>query len=144
MRTTVSFVLLVMVAGPLAWAQPRDVSVKVSFGERLGPLEIDRMALGRGGLSDEPMWGRGTADAGSPISYLRGAAAAVPRAHPQAAVGGPALANVPSTTLPALLDACDKDKIPLHFTSWHIYSSSPSRVRGTIDHAMELLRKHPA
>src|SRR5262245_62960176 len=37
-------------------AQTREVSVRVSFGERLGPLEIDRMALGQGGLSDEPMW----------------------------------------------------------------------------------------
>src|SRR5437660_7704816 len=30
--------------------------VKVSFRERLGPLNIDHMALGQGGLSDVPMW----------------------------------------------------------------------------------------
>src|SRR5262249_9364440 len=42
-------------AGRVA-AQTREVPVKVSFGERLGPLEIDRMALGQGGLSDGPMW----------------------------------------------------------------------------------------
>jgi len=40
----------------VAHAQSRKVTVRVSFHERLGPLEIDRMALGQGGLSDEPMW----------------------------------------------------------------------------------------
>ncbi|MGD0743744.1 MAG: hypothetical protein ABSA45_01180 [Verrucomicrobiota bacterium] len=30
--------------------------VQVFFPERLGPLEIDHMALGQGGLSEEPMW----------------------------------------------------------------------------------------
>ncbi|HZW31451.1 MAG TPA: hypothetical protein VFF52_12140 [Isosphaeraceae bacterium] len=257
MRTALSFALLVIVAGPLAQAQTRDVSVKVSFGERLGPLEIDRMALGQGGLSDEPMWDGRVAEVralrprlirlfiqeyfrllpergryhfetldrtvdtilaagarplmcicfkprvlfptidhdivepndeaewerlvsklvehyrrrnagiryweianepdigesgGCPyrfrpesyVRYYRRTAAAILRADPEARVGGPALANVRSPILPALLDACDKDKLPLHFISWHIYSSSPSRVRGTIDHAKEQLRKHPA
>ena len=37
-------------------AQPHVGTVNVAFGERSGPLEIDRMALGQGGLSDEPMW----------------------------------------------------------------------------------------
>ena len=40
----------------LLMPSPREVTVKVSFGQRLGPIEIDRMALGQGGLSDEPMW----------------------------------------------------------------------------------------
>ena len=48
-------VVTVVVAHP-AHAQPREVSVKVSFGQQMGLMEIDRMALGQGGLSDEPMW----------------------------------------------------------------------------------------
>src|SRR5437667_6327047 len=38
-------------------SEPRAAAIKVFFNERLGPLEIDRMGLGQGGLSDEPMWG---------------------------------------------------------------------------------------
>src|SRR5438067_2273307 len=37
-------------------SEPRAAAIKVFFNERLGPLEIDRMGLGQGGLSDEPMW----------------------------------------------------------------------------------------
>lgn len=37
-------------------AQAQSAQVKVNFSERLGPIEMDRMALGQGGLSDEPMW----------------------------------------------------------------------------------------
>src|SRR5262249_19756080 len=48
--------ILALAGFPRAVAQTREVSVRASFGERLGPLEIDRMALGQGGLSDEPMW----------------------------------------------------------------------------------------
>jgi hypothetical protein len=241
----------------VAHAQPRKVTVKVSFGERLGPLEIDRMALGQGGLSDEPMWeGRVTEirairprlirlfiqeyfnllpereryhfdtldrsvdtilrtgarplmcicfkpkvlfpevnhdvvepkdyeaweqlieslvkryrergagirywevsnepdigeSGGCPyrfqpqsyVRYYRHTAAAILRADPRASVGGPALASVRSPILPALLDACEKEKLPLGFVSWHIYSSSPRQVRETIEYAQNLLKKHPA
>jgi hypothetical protein len=51
---------------------------------------------------------------------------------------------VRSPILPALLDACESDGSPLHFISWHIYSSDPGRIRETIDFARGLLRKHPA
>ncbi len=231
--------------------------MSVSFGERLGPLEIDRMALGQGGLSAEPMWDDRIAEVralhprlirlfiqeyfqllpergrdhfatldravdailktgakplmcicfkppvlfpaidhdkvtpiddaewerlvwslvrhcrernagisywevanepdigesgGCPyrfqpesyVRYYRRTAAAILRADPEAKVGGPALANAHSTILPALLDACDRENLPLHFISWHIYSSSPSRIRGTIEYAKDLLKKHPA
>jgi hypothetical protein len=230
--------------------------VKVSFGAPLGPMAIDRMALGQGGLSDEPMWDSRIAEVralrpglirlfiqeyfdllpergryhfesldrsvaailktgakplmcicfkprvlypvidqdivapnddeeweqlifrlvkhykdqnagikyweianepdigelgGCPyrfkpdsyVRYYRRTAAAILRADPEARVGGPALAGVRSPILPALLEACDKEKIPLHFVSWHIYSSSPERVRGTIEYAKDLLAKHP-
>src|SRR5205823_2212112 len=56
MRYASLFAILALAGlGPVG-AQTREVSVTVSFGQRLGPLEIDRMALGQGGLSDEPMW----------------------------------------------------------------------------------------
>src|SRR5690242_11522077 len=52
-----SFSAILAIAGAsLAQAQTREAAVKVSFGQRLGPMEMDRMALGQGGLSDEPMW----------------------------------------------------------------------------------------
>src|SRR2546423_11845096 len=56
MRYASLFAILALAGLGRVEAQTREVSVKVSFGERLGPLEIDRMALGQGGLSDEPMW----------------------------------------------------------------------------------------
>ena len=56
MKRFACFLVVALAAADAAFAQPRQVSVKVSFSERLGPLEIDRMALGQGGLSDEPMW----------------------------------------------------------------------------------------
>jgi hypothetical protein len=42
------------------------------------------------------------------------------------------LAGVKSSILPALLNFCDTNKEPMHFVSWHIYSSSPRAVRDTI------------
>ncbi len=78
------------------------------------------------------------------VRYYRRTAAAILRADPKALVGGPALANVRSPILPALLTACDQEKIPLHFVSWHIYSSDPGRVRATIAYAKELLKQHPS
>jgi hypothetical protein len=239
-----------------AQAQPREGTVTVHFGQRVGPLEIDRMALGQGGLSDEPMWDSRVAEvrslrprlirlfvqeyfdllpapgrhhfetldrsvdtilrtgakplmcicfkpallfgevdedrveptdysaweglvsslvkhykergagirywevgnepdigesggtpyrfqADSYVRYYRHTAAAIREADPTALVGGPALANVRSPILPALLDASDGGKLPLDFVSWHIYSSDPSLVRGTIDYVKGLLGKHP-
>src|SRR5690242_20354031 len=39
-----------------AFAQTRSVSVRISVDQKLGPLEIDRIALGQGGLSEDPIW----------------------------------------------------------------------------------------
>ncbi|MCL5279291.1 MAG: hypothetical protein M1376_05235 [Planctomycetes bacterium] len=75
--------------------------------------------------------------------YYQHTVAAILRADPQALVGGPALANPRSAILPALLDLCSRQKVPLHFVSWHIYSSDPQRIRATIDDAKTLLRKYP-
>jgi len=257
MKYLSAFVMLMSTGVPVVHGQPREVSVQVSFGERLGPLEIDHMALGQGGLSPEPMWDSRIAEvralrprlirlfiqeyfrllperghyhfetldrsvdailkAGAkplmcicfkppvlfpavdhdivapnddeewerlvaslvqhyrernagirywevanepdigesggcpyhfqPESYVRfyrRTASAILRADREALVGGPALANARSPILPALLEACEKDRIPLHFISWHIYSNSPGRIRLTIEHAKDLLSKHPA
>lgn len=80
---------------------------------------------------------------GNYVTYYQHTAAAILRADPEARVGGPALANVHSPILPALVEAAAADKVPLHFVSWHIYSSEPARIRGTIEYVKDLLSKHP-
>ena len=239
-----------------AHAQTQPVAVKVFLNERLGPLDIDRFALGQGGLSEEPMWDNRIAeiralrpkiirlfiqeyfnllperdlynfeildrsietilktgakplmcicfkpkilfpvvnqdivepndydqweklifnlvrhykdrqagirywevanepdigeDGGCPYRfkpdsycrYYQHTVAAILRADPNALVGGPALANSGSPILPALLDFCAKEKTPLHFVSWHIYSSNPKQIRATLDNVKSLLKKYP-
>ena len=258
MRWASGIVLCLCIVGPLqAQTAHREVSVKVAFGDRTGPMEIGKIALGQGGLADEPMWESRIAEiralrprlirlfvqeyfdllpvkgrlhfdtldrsvdtilktgakplmclcfkprvlfpkidhdvveptdyeewgrliaglvahyrergagiqyweianepdigesGGCPyrfqpdsyVRYYRQTVAAILRADPAARVGGPALAGVHSPILPALLSACEKDKLPLHFVSWHIYSSDPHQIRRTIDFARGLLGKHPA
>src|SRR5215471_4058400 len=53
----------------LAWvwlmplcAQTQTGQVQVIFSERQGPMQIDHMALGQGGLSEEPMWAERVAE----------------------------------------------------------------------------------
>jgi xylan 1,4-beta-xylosidase len=74
------------------------------------------------------------------VRYYRHTAAAVLRADMNARVGGPAVASVRSPILPALLDACRQENVPLGFISWHIYSSSPQQIRETIEYAHGLLK----
>ncbi len=256
MRLTTVLFLSTLVLPLAGLAQEQAVQVTVSLEDRLGPMEIDHMALGQGGLSAEPMWDSRIAevralrpsmirlfiqeyfdllpepdryhfdvldrsvdailkadaeplmcicfkprvlfpeinqdivepndydrweklifnlvrhykdknapirywevanepdigeDGGCPyrfkpesyVRYYKHTVDAVLRADPEARVGGPALANVRSPILPALLEFCEKQKVPLHFVSWHIYSSSPQQVRKTIDYVNELLKKHP-
>ena len=249
--------ILITVFAVAAFPQePRTATVRVSFTERSGALDIQRMGLGQGGLSAEPMWddrmsdiralrpglirlflqeyfdvlpargryhfdsldrnvdlilktgakplmtiafkprvlfptvnqdvvepnnwaeweelvyrivkhykdrGNGIRywevanepdigeDGGCPyrfkpdnyVTYYQHTAAAILRADPDARVGGPALANVRSPILPALVEAAAAGKAPVHFVSWHIYSSEPARIRATIDYVKELLAKHP-
>lgn len=78
-----------------------------------------------------------------PPFYQR-TAAAVLAADPDARVGGPAVANPDSPILAALLDHCAAHKVPLHFISWHIYSSSPAAVRRTVERKRAQLAKYPA
>ena len=75
--------------------------------------------------------------------YYQRTVSAILRADPNALVGGPALAWWGSPILPALLDLASKDKVPLHFVSWHIYSSDPKAIRNTIDSVKTLLKKYP-
>lgn len=90
-------------------------------------------------------------DGGSPyrfkpdnyVTYYQHTSAAILRADPDARVGGPALANVRSPLLPALIEAAAAAKVPVHFVSWHIYSSEPALVRETIEYVKGLLAKHP-
>lgn len=239
-----------------ACAEEQAVQVTVSLSERLGPMHIERMALGQGGLSQEPMWDNRIAEiralrpavirlfiqeyfdllpapgryhfetldrsvdtilatgaepimcicfkpkglfpvvdqdlvepndygqweelifrmvrhykerdprirywevanepdigesGGCPYRfqpenytrYYKRTVDAILRADPNALVGGPALAWVRSPILPRLLEFCEKERVPLHFVSWHIYSSSPQQVRDTIEYAKGLLGKHP-
>lgn len=77
------------------------------------------------------------------VRYYKHTVEAILRADPDARVGGPALANVRSPILPALLEFCESQKVPLHFVSWHIYSSRPLQIRGTIDYVNQLLKKSP-
>jgi hypothetical protein len=68
---------------------------------------------------------------------------AILRADPEARVGGPALASWNSPILPALLTFCDSSKVPLHFVSWHCYSSDPGSFGKSIEGVKALLAKHP-
>ena len=77
-----------------------------------------------------------------PPFYQR-TAAAILAADPDARVGGPAVANPDSPIFAALLDHCAAHNVPLHFISWHIYSSSPSAVRRTIEGKQAQLANHP-
>jgi xylan 1,4-beta-xylosidase len=247
---------LCLAMGPITHGQTAQVTL--DFAQRLGPLEIDKMALGQGGLSEEPMWDnrlmeiralrppliriflqeyfdllpepgryhfdtldrcvdtilatgakplmcicfkprllfpeinqdivepkdyaaweelifnlvrhyreRGAGirywevanepdigeDGGCPyrfkpdsyVRYYQHTVAAILRADPEARVGGPALANSRSPILPALLDAAQTNRAstPLHFVSWHIYSSDPKAVRATVDYVKDQLKKYP-
>ena len=76
--------------------------------------------------------------------YYEHTVRAIKKADPRARVGGPALASVRSPLFPALLDHCEREKIPLDFVSWHIYNNEPRRIRETIEYAKGLLQKHPA
>ena len=75
------------------------------------------------------------------LTYYQHTAAAILRADPGARVGGPAVANYRSALLPALLDFGNAGKAPVHFVSWHIYSSDPAAVRHTIEYVHELARE---
>jgi hypothetical protein len=256
MKTCIWFLCLVVATASAVTAQTQTAQVQVAFSERLGPLHIERMGLGQGGLSEDPMWADRIAevralhpqvirlfvqeyfnllpergryhfdtldrsvdtilkteakplmcicfkpavlfpkvnqdavepddytaweqlifnlahhyqdrghgwfweianepdigeDGGCPyrfksdsyVRYYQHTAAALLRADPEARVGGPALANVRSPILPALLEFCSTNSTPLHFVSWHIYSSDPKSVRGTVAHVKGLLTKYPS
>jgi len=253
----IPLIALLAAAALPGMAQNRTIPLRLNLNDTMGPLEMDRFALGQGGLSEEPMWAdraveiralhprvirlfiqeyfdllpergryhwekldesvdlivktgakpmmnidfkpkllypvvdqkivdpasyeeweqliysmvrhykeRGSGirywevanepdigeDGGCPYlftpenytRYYQHTVAAILRADPDARVGGPALAHYRSPILPALLSFASDGKAPLHFVSWHIYNSSPSRIRETIDGVKELLSKHPS
>ena len=65
--------------------------------------------------------------------YYAHTAAAIRSVDPDAKVGGPALANPDSDLLPELLRACQRDRLPLDFVSWHAYTNDPAAIRKTIE-----------
>ena len=77
-------------------------------------------------------------------TYYKHTAAAVLRADPTARVGGPALANWKSPILPSFLDFCDREKVPVHFVSWHGYSNDPQSFRRSTEGVKKLLAMHPS
>lgn len=77
------------------------------------------------------------------VRYYKHTVSAILRADPGARVGGPALAGVHSPILPALLDACAKEKLPLDFVSWHGYPNDPAFYRESSRYVRGLLEKHP-
>jgi hypothetical protein len=77
------------------------------------------------------------------LTYYERTVKAILRADPRARVGGPALANWKSPILPALLEFCARGNAPLHFVSWHLYTSSPEQLRQTIVGVKKLLAAHP-
>lgn len=249
-------ILILINLGIVLVAYPQTAEVKVDFNERLGPMHIEKMALGQGGLSEEPMlssrvteiralhpgmirlfvqeyynllpepgvyhfttldstvtnilqtgaeplmcicfkpgllfpviddeivepndykqwedlvyalvkhykdlkagiryWEIGNEvdigeSGGTPyeftpenyVRYYKHTTAAILRADPDARVGGPALAGVHSPILPALLDACSKEHLPLDFVSWHGYTNDPGFYRKSTIYVKGLLEKHP-
>ncbi len=69
--------------------------------------------------------------------------AGVLRGDPDAFVGGPAVANSDSLLIEGLIEHCAKDKVPLHFLSWHLYSDSAERHAGNIAKQRKRLAKFP-
>jgi hypothetical protein len=50
------FLILLAASAISAPSQNRTVALRLNLSDTAGPLEIDRFALGQGGLSEEPMW----------------------------------------------------------------------------------------
>ena len=59
------FISVLCLIPPWSYAQSQSAHVQVVFSERLGDLNIDHMALGQGGLSDQPMWADRVSEVGA-------------------------------------------------------------------------------
>jgi hypothetical protein len=129
--------------------EPRDYHLWENLIEQLVKHYRDRKAgIQYWEIANEPDIGE---DGGCPyrfkpesyVRYYQHTVTAILRADPHARVGGPALAGSGSPLLPALLDFCETNAVPLHFVSWHIYNSDPKAIRGTIERVQHLLSGHP-
>ena len=76
--------------------------------------------------------------------YYEHTARAILRADPTARVGGPALASYRSPLLEGLLKHCSRNQVPLHFVSWHVYSSDPQSLRNSVVQVKRLLAGYPS
>src|SRR4026209_480515 len=50
------FIALFLAAVVRAAAQSRTVALRLNLGDSLGPMVVERLAVGQGGVSEEPMW----------------------------------------------------------------------------------------
>jgi beta-xylosidase len=73
--------------------------------------------------------------------YYEHTVRAILKADPAVKVGGPAQASVGGPILPALLEKCAADHIPLHFVSWHKYRLDPAEYSQDIRYVKGLLKK---
>jgi len=76
-------------------------------------------------------------------TYYERTVRAIRRADASAKVGGPALAYYQSPLLPALLEHCDKEDVPIDFVSWHYYTDDPQVIVKSIRYVKSLLALHP-
>ena len=75
--------------------------------------------------------------ADSYVRYYQHTTSAILRADPEARVGGPAVSSCRARFLSALLEFCQTNGAPLHFVSWHNYSSDPKVIRSTITYVQQ-------
>jgi hypothetical protein len=71
--------------------------------------------------------------------YYRLTVAAIRRAFPQAKIGGAAVADGGGDYLPAFIEICRKEGLPLDFVSWHLYSDDAERHAGLVNKYRRLL-----
>jgi len=77
-------------------------------------------------------------------TYYERTVSAVRRADPSAKVGGPALAYYKSPLLPALLEHCSRNGVPIDFVSWHYYTDDPQVIVQSIRDVKTLLARFPS
>ncbi len=80
---------------------------------------------------------------GAYVKYYRHTVEAIRRADDRARVGGPAVADFRSPLLPVLLYRADRDKLPLDFVSYHLYSNDPGLFEYSVRYVKNLLKLHP-
>lgn len=89
-------------------------------------------------LSNEPDRGDFTVDEW--IGLYEAFARAVVAEDPKARVGGPSTAGYDEGWLRAVAERCERNRIPLHFLSWHAYGQSSAELLRQVESARAWLR----